>query len=105
MSKKKESQDVVEYEMITRTDVESIKKRLLEEEQQQQQQKQQHNNSNNNNNPQNIHLIPTHMPRDATEEQTNAIPHIPNYWIPVKSKTQGTVKPQHYLLRHIFFIW
>jgi hypothetical protein len=101
--------EAAEYEMITSNEVESIKNRILKEE------AQHHNsnnillnnnnnnnvminknnknnngfNNNNNNNINSILSIPTHTPKDEIEEQTNAIPHIPNYWIPVKSKSQS----------------
>ena len=99
------TQEMVEYEMITRNEVESIKNRLLREDEHFDQNNKNYksnnkienysnNNNNNNNNSvsqyqQNQPLIPTHTPKEGIEEQTNAIPHIPNYWIPVKSKSLG----------------
>ena len=84
--------ELVEYEMITRNDVESIKSRLLREDEHLEENNKKNNNSVKRfgiNQYQQNHLIPTHTPREGIEEQTNAIPHIPNYWIPVKSKSLG----------------
>ena len=82
--------------MVTRSEVESIKNRLMKEEREEKKRlnnnfninnrKNHHHHNNNKTVRTNHNTLPTDVPRAETEEQTNSIPVVPNYWIPVKQK-------------------